>query len=123
MTKKQKIAYYILLVILTLLFLFTAFDKLRGDPMAIAGFTQIGLPVWFMYLIGTGELLGAIGLWIRPVFRYAYEGLFIVLAGAIVTTAVFMPGPVVILPIVVAIILGIVVWLHGKGAATVKQAA
>lgn len=118
MTKTQKIVYYILKGLLTALFLFSAYSKLSGDPMAVAGFTMTGLPVWFMYVIGIGELLGPIGLWVRPVFRYAYEGLFIILAGAIGTTCAFLPGPIVLLPILTAVALGIVVWLHGKKTAT-----
>lgn len=119
MTKKQKIAYYTLLVILTALFLFTAYDKLSGDPMAKAGFAVAGLPVWFMYVIGLGELLGVIGLWIKNkvVFRLAYEGLFLILIGAIVTTVVFVSIPLALLPMATAIVLGIVVRLNSKGRA------
>ncbi len=114
MTKTQKIVYNVLRVILTALFLFTAFDKLRDDPMAVAGFATIGMPVWFMYVIGVGELIGGIGLWFEKTFRYAYEGLFLVLLGAIVTTWIFVSKPVTLVPLVVAILLGILVWLHNK---------
>ena len=116
MTKKQKIAYYIMLVITTALFLFTGYDKLRGDPTAVAGFAALGLPVWFMYVIGAGEVLGAIGLWINKTFRYAYEGLFLVLIGAVVTTAISMSAVFVLLPIAVAVILGVIIWLHNRGS-------
>ena len=67
-----------------------------------------------MYLIGVGEVLGGIGLWVRPVFCYAYEGLFIILVGAIGVSAVYVGLLTAILPIVVAILLGIVVWLNKK---------
>ena len=115
MTKAQKITYYILLVLMTALFLFTGYDKLSGDRMAVSGFAAVGLPLWFMYAIGILEILGAVGLWFKGLFRYAYEGLFVILIGAILTTVVFMGPVLAILPLVVAIVLGVIVWLHSKG--------
>jgi hypothetical protein len=114
MTKKQKIIYYVLLVVISGLFLFSGVPKLLTIPMAVAGFTKIGLPLWFMHIIGIGEIIGAIGLWIRPVFRYAYEGLFLVLAGAFGTTLVFIGFVMAIFPLVIAILLGVAVWLDNK---------
>ena len=114
MNKKHKVAYYVLLVLITALFLVSGIPKLLDQPMAAAGFAMVGLPLWFMYVIGIGEILGAIGLWIRPLFRYAYEGLFVVLAGAFGTTLVFLGFGMSLFPLIAAIILGIVVHLHGK---------
>ncbi len=84
--------------------------------MAVAGFAKIGLPIWFMHIIGIGEILGAIGLWVRPVFRYAHEGLFLVLAGAFGTSLAFLGLAIALFPLVVAILLGIVVWLNDKSS-------
>ena len=111
MTTKQKIAYYVLLVIISLIFLSASIPKLLALPIEIAGFAQAGLPVWFMYAIGIGELCGAIGLWTRAFFRYAYEGLFIVLAGAFGTTWAFMGFLPALFPLATAVMLGIVVYL------------
>ena len=114
MTKKQKIAYYILLVIISLLFLSASIPKLLALPVEVQGFAQAGLPVWFMYVIGIGELCGVVGLWTRKFFRYAYEGLFIVLAGAFGTTWAFMGFLLALLPLAAAVALGFIVWLDGK---------
>ena len=114
MTKKQKIAYYVLLVVVSGLFIFSAISKIIAVPAAVAGFTSIGLPMWFMYVIGLGELLGGMGLWIRPVFRYSSEGLFLVLLGAFGTTLVFMGPGMALFPLAVGVLLGLVVWLHKK---------
>jgi putative oxidoreductase len=114
MTKTKKIIFYILLVIVTALFLYTSYDKLSGDPMAKAGFAVAHLPVWFMYFIGVCELLGAIGLWIPKLRNWAAGGLFIILAGAVVTTLIFVSVPLAILPLVTAIVLWIVVRLGNK---------
>lgn len=114
MTKTQKVIFYILLVIITALFLFTSYDKLSGDPMAKAGFAVAHLSVGFMYFIGVCELLGAIGLWIPKLRNWAAGGLFIILAGAIVTTAIFVSIPMVLFPLIAAVILALVVWLGNK---------
>ena len=119
MTKNQNIVYYVLLVIVSGLFLFSGVPKLLTIPMAVAGFTKIGLPIWFMHIIGIGEILGGIGLWIRPVFRYAYEGLFLVMAGAFGTSLVFLGFAMALFPLIVAILLGVVVWLHNKSSSKV----
>src|SRR5665213_3223075 len=122
MTKTNKIIYYILLVIITALFLFTSYDKLSGDPMAKAGFIMAHLSVGFMYFIGVCELLGAIGLWIRCLRIYAAAGLSIILLGAIVTTAIFISVPEALLPLVVLIVLWIAVRLgHARRQAGKKQ--
>ncbi len=124
MTKAQKVIFYILLVLITALFLFTSYDKLSGDPMAKAGFAVAHLPVWFMYFIGVCELLGAIGLWIPKLRNWAAGGLFIILAGALVTTLIYVNVVMAILPVVTAIVLAIIVWLgKKKGSAPVAPAA
>ena len=116
MTKKQKIVYYTLLVIVSILFLTASIFKLIGNNQDIAGFTATGLPIWFMYVIGIGEICGVIGLWTKPFFRIAYEGLFVVLIGAFGTTLAFMGILPALFPVVVAIMLGIVVRLRVKPA-------
>jgi hypothetical protein len=115
MTKTHKIIYYTLLTMMSIGFIGAAIPKVTADPMAVAGFAQAHLPLWFLYFIGIAELAGAIGLWIPKLFKYAAYGLWIILAGAIITTIVFTPTPgVALVPAVYAIILSIIYWLHGK---------
>jgi len=114
MTKTQKIIYYVLLVIVSVLFLVASYSKLTANAGAEASFTLAHLPIWFMYFIGIAELLGAIGLWIRCLQIYAATGLFIILAGAIVITAVFVSVPEALFPFGTAIFLGIILWLQNK---------
>ena len=114
MTKAHKIAFYILLVLTSALFLFTSYDKLSGDPMAKAGFAVAHLSVGFMYFIGVCELLGAIGLWIPKLRNWAAAGLFIILAGAVITTAIFVSAVEALFPLIAAVLLALVVWLGNK---------
>ena len=111
MTKKQKIIYYILLVIISLGFIMAAVPKLMSDPMSVAGFQKAHLPLWFMYFIGIAEIAGAIGLWVRSLSVYAAAGLYIILAGAVVVTILFDNPALAIVPVVYGIILGIVMKL------------
>ncbi len=120
MTKKQKITYYILLVLVSLLFLMAAVFKFMTSAQEVAGFAQVGLPVWFMYWIGIGEVLGTIGLWVKSARYYAAEGLFLVLAGAFGTTLVTMGFLLSLLPLVVAVLIIIILKLGNKEARTVS---
>lgn len=56
--------------------------KLAGVPYVHASFAVLGLPAWFGYFIGAGEVLGAIGLFIQPLRLLAATGLFCIMAGA-----------------------------------------
>ncbi|MDB5238716.1 MAG: DoxX family protein [Candidatus Parcubacteria bacterium] len=118
MTKTQKRIYYVLLVLISALFLFAAYSKLIEDPMQVAGFVAAGLPIWFMKMIGIGEILGVVFLWTKRFFRYGYEGLGLVLIGAFYTTWMFMSIPMAFTVVVPAAILTAVVQLHKRGAAS-----
>jgi hypothetical protein len=59
MTQRTRtIAGWVLSVLASMVFLFAAFPKLTGNPMAIEGFARFGLPVWFMYGVGVAEVAG-----------------------------------------------------------------
>jgi uncharacterized membrane protein YphA (DoxX/SURF4 family) len=118
MTKTQKTTYWVLLALLSLGFIAAAIPKLIGDPMAAAGFAAAHLPIWFMYFIGVCEILGAIGLWVPRLQKWAAYGLFIILAGAVITTAIFVSSVEAALPLVYAIILWIILWLSAKRTAS-----
>lgn len=114
MSKTKKIIYYILLVLISALFLFSGYSKLSGNPMVEAGFAVAHLPIWFMYFIGAAEVCGVIGLWIPKLLKLAAWGLFIILAGAVVVTAIFQSVLFAVFPLVTAIILGIILKLSNK---------
>ena len=114
MTKNQKITYYILLVIISLLFIVAAVPKIMDNPQAQAGFTMAHLPIWFMYFVGVAELLGAIGLWVKKYSLLAGYCLMIILAGAIITTAIFQSVLGALFPLIAALVLGTVIRLGKK---------
>lgn len=114
MTKTKKIVYYILLVLVSVMFVFSAYSKLSGDPMAAAGFAKAHLPLWFMYFIGIAELAGGIGLWIPKLQKWAIYGLYIILVGAVVVTAIFENPLLALFPVVFIILLTIILKLDKK---------
>lgn len=105
MHKKHKTAYYIALSLVSLLFIMAGIPKLLALPDAVQGFAVAGLPLWFVYLIGVAEILGAIGLWIPKIRRDAKLGLSLILIGAVVITAIFVGFLPSLFPLVVLITL------------------
>lgn len=114
MTTTNKVAYYVMLVIVSALFLFAAYPKLIADPMAVEGFAAAHLPVWFLYLVGALEVLGVIGLWIPKTQKWAAWGLMVIMVGAIVVNAITQPINMIIMPIVVGIALWYIAHLGKK---------
>ena len=111
MTKKQTIIFFILISIITLLFIMSSFLKLTGDPKSIEGFAEIGLPLWFMYVVGATELLGAIGLWIGKARRWAIRALAVIMIGAIVLVLIYKTIILTIVPLIVLALLATICWL------------
>ena len=107
----QKITYWTLLTLISLAFIMAGVTKIAAEPMVVAGFTIAHLPIWFMYFIGVAEILGAIGLWIPKLSRYAMGGLTIILVGAIVVTAIFQSVALAFMPFAYILIFGIILWM------------
>lgn len=103
MTKTQRIISWILLTIVTLAFFGAGMVKLLGLQIEVEMFTHWGYPLWFMYFIGVSEVLGAIGLHVKKVSRFAAIGLCIIAIGAIGTHV--LNGEGLIAPIPATILL------------------
>ncbi len=93
---KSNVASWVLAGLLALAFGFVGFLKLSTSPMEVAVFTHFGYPLWFMYVIGTIELAGALGLVCGRLIdarlpRMAAIGLLIVMTGAIGSHLMFDP--------------------------------
>jgi hypothetical protein len=100
--------------LLALLFVFAGVVKLVMPAQALA---QGGLPVGFMRFIAVAELCGALGLVLPGVLRVRREltpiaalGLIVIMAGATTVTLATQAPTVAVLPLVVGIVLGVVLW-------------
>lgn len=86
-----------------------ALPALTADPGAKGTFEDIGLGLWFMYLTGALELLGAIGL-LTPWFSgLAALGLMFVMSGACLTHLTLYDGRGASTPALILIPLALVV--------------
>jgi putative oxidoreductase len=65
--------------------------KLAGVPYVHSSFPKLGLPGWFGYFIGACEVLGSVGLLIRPFRALAAAGIGIIMVGATYYHAVYTP--------------------------------
>jgi putative oxidoreductase len=75
-------------VLLVLLFIGPAMMKLTANPMIVTSFENFGYTPWFMYFIGTAELLGALGIAFgsfvhKKLPLLAVLGLMIIMIGAV----------------------------------------
>ena len=112
MSKTRTVSYWVLAVLLAFAFGAAGIMKLTANPMEVAGFQMFGYALWFMYLIGALEVLGAIGVLLgkivhRGLPRLAAYGLIGIMIGALYSHATHPPVlagiPAVILTILLII--------------------
>lgn len=99
------LALWVLQVGLAVQFVRTgAIPALTADAGAVSTFEDIGFGMWFMYLTGALELLGAIGL-VTPWFSgLAAMGLVGVMSGAVLTHVLLMDGKGAETPLVLLVL-------------------
>lgn len=103
---------WVLSSLLTLVFAMSALPKLAGAQGWITRFTKYGYPKWFLFLIGTLELLGGVLLLVPRVSAYGASVLVVIMIGAAYTHLVNGEGLNVLRPMIVMLSLGLVVWLR-----------
>src|SRR5688500_16056237 len=107
--KTKKILMWVCIALLSLLFLGAGGGKLAGQ--ATENFARWGYSTTLMYLIGVMELLGAIGLWIPLLRKWAAMGLIGIMIGAAYTHILNGEYLMLILNTVMAILALGVIWL------------
>jgi uncharacterized membrane protein YphA (DoxX/SURF4 family) len=78
-------ALWVLQALVAAAFVMASVTKFTAYPEAVRTFDQIGFGHWFMYLIGSLELAGAIGVLVPRLCGLAGLALAGLLAGAVVT--------------------------------------
>ena len=91
------------------MFLMAGFSKLSGDPLAVAGFEQIGLGQWFRYLTGTLEVTGALAL-LTPWFSGVGALLLVAVMVGAVATHLFVLGGSPLMAILFLVVTAIIAW-------------
>jgi putative oxidoreductase len=120
MSKGQKIAMWVVSVLLAALFLFAGLPKLLMPAKMLS---QWVYAPWFLTVVGVCETLGAIGLLIPRLAALAAAGLCGIMIGAVYTLLnVHMPKQLPF-PILAFILLMLVIYLRRKEAKGVGAGA
>lgn len=96
MSKKRSRIQLAILTLVTLSFLAIGGMQLLGKMNA--DFVRWVFPLWSIYIIGTVQVLGAIGIWFQKTSTYSAIGLLIITIGAIFTLIGHHEWPIPMLP-------------------------
>ena len=124
--KKNKIVYWIATGLVSAFMLFSAYLYLSKSPELVSGMQSIGLPMWFVGLLGTAKLLGAVAL-VAPIGtrlkEWAYAGLGFIFIGAI--WAHIATSTPFVMPLVFLAILSVsyVFWIKVRNAVEEKSSS
>jgi putative oxidoreductase len=80
---RRRVGGTVLRGLLTVVFLVAAGMKFAAVPFEVEGFARFGYPLWFMYVIGALQLLGAVLLWTRGCVALGAGLLAILMIGAV----------------------------------------
>src|SRR5690242_17677090 len=120
MSKGQKIAMWVISILLTCLFLFAGLPKLLTPAKMLAEWVYAP---WFLTFIGVCETLGAVGLLIPRLAALAAAGLSVIMIGAVYTLVAHHMIKELPVPIVVFILLMLVIFLRRKEGGSVSAPA
>ncbi len=86
-----------------------------GNEEVLNGFKQLGFPLFFVHILGTAKLLGAVALlqpWFPKLKEWAYAGFTFVLIGA--TWTHLATNTPFVMVIVIAAVLGVSYYLNDQ---------
>jgi hypothetical protein len=88
--KRDKIIYWSFTGLVSVGFLMSSFMYLSKNPGLMTNFKQAGFPEFFVTILGTAKLLGALAIvnpWFPKLKEWAYAGFTFTLIGAVWTHA------------------------------------
>ncbi|QGY03582.1 DoxX family protein [Methylobacterium mesophilicum SR1.6/6] len=80
---RRRIGDVVLRGLLTAVFLAAAGMKFAAVSFEVEGFARFGYPLWFMYVVGALQLLGAVLLWTRGCVALGAGLLAVLMVGAV----------------------------------------
>lgn len=102
------IGLWVLQVLVALAFVGAGLGKLTGSPQAVMIFETMGTASWMPYVIGALEILGAIALLIPRLTGIAAAALVVLLAGALVSHAIWGGSPA--FAVVLLVLTAVIAW-------------
>ena len=107
--KALNVVLWVLQLAAAAVFLMAGYSKLSSDPLAVAGFGQIGLGQWFRYLTGALEVAGALAL-LTPWLSGAGALLLVAVMVGAVATHLLVLGGSPLLAIIMLVVTAIIAW-------------
>ncbi len=101
-------------IVLSLIFLVSGLAKLLSLDFETAAFARWGYPEGFMFFIGTFEVAGAIGLWLRKLTALAGLGLCVLMLGAAGTHAMHAEWTMFGVASTILLLTGTYTWRHRR---------
>ncbi len=104
-----------LAVLVALVFLLTGGTKLAGQQMHVENFIRWGYPLWFMYVTGTIEVLGATLVVIPKTRFYGGALLTATMVGAVFTHLRAGEMAAFPVPLVLGVLAAFIAWMNWPG--------
>lgn len=109
-SRRMNVTLWVVQALTAAFFLVSAVPKLIAHPSATAVFDKIGFGDWFMYLVGSLELAGAIALLVPLLAGLAGLAFIGLMVGAFITQITVMDGKNAATPVIVAVVVGFIAW-------------
>ncbi len=110
MGRFRELGTWVVAIMLAGAFLLTGGMKLIGSPEMLATFQSWGYDRWFMYTIGTVEVVAAIALLIPPLAFFGALAIVAEMVGAFYTHVMAGEHAMLIVPIAMAAMAGWLAW-------------
>lgn len=118
-SKGKNVASWVVQVLVAGLFMMMAVPKLMSAPDTVANFERWGLPGKMYLVIGTFEILGAIGLLIPTTSTSAAVGLIMIMMGALYTHLTHGEMLMAMMPAMVMMMLAFVIYVRNPSKKSV----
>lgn len=110
-SKKMRIILWILIGLLALQLLVAAGFKLAGTQESKDNFERWGYPDWFRLVVGAGEVLATILLFLPQTRFWAAGGIVLEMIGAVITHVRIQEYAMVGAPVMLLVLAAAIAWL------------
>ena len=111
-SRVKNVIAWIAQILLAVFYVLAASGKVMSRPQWIELFRKWGFPDRFYLIVGALELLGAVGLLIPRLTRYAAFALIVLMIGAAATHLINGEGLQVLRPLIFILFLALIVYLR-----------
>jgi putative oxidoreductase len=111
----RMIATWVLTVLLALAFFGAGLAKLTSQPMMVHEFSTFGLPLWFLYVTGSLEVIGAVLVLIPRLAFIGTSLICCIMVGALIAHLTHGQSAMIGAPLVLLVLAIVVGSLRGWG--------